>query len=161
ELELQLALGRALMATRGYGVPAVGEFYSRARQLCVQLNRVDKLLPILAGQWTHHQLRGDLERAQQLAVGIRQLGEIDDDVLTRGWGCYTSGFTTLFLGEVACATAYLERGANIYGAVQWSSVPSDIDLSVIRLLGLLSFALACCGYLDQARSRSEWILGEA
>ena len=39
ELELQIALGRALIATQGYAAPAVGETYARARALCEQLDR--------------------------------------------------------------------------------------------------------------------------
>src|SRR5262249_39599633 len=38
ELEIQLALGQALVATRGRGLPETGLAYSRARELCEATN---------------------------------------------------------------------------------------------------------------------------
>jgi predicted ATPase len=39
ELNLQVSLARALIATKGYAAPEPGEAYARVRQLCEQLNR--------------------------------------------------------------------------------------------------------------------------
>ena len=44
ELDLQIALGRALSQTQGFHTQATGEAYSRARQLCDELKRPRKLL---------------------------------------------------------------------------------------------------------------------
>ena len=53
ELELQIALGRALIATRGYAAQEVGETYVRARILCERLNQPSQIVPVLFGQWVH------------------------------------------------------------------------------------------------------------
>ena len=58
ELELQIALGRALIATQGYAAPAVGETYARARALCERLDRPPELVQVVYGQWVHHLLKG-------------------------------------------------------------------------------------------------------
>src|SRR5215472_11618301 len=50
ELELQIALGRALTVTQGYAAPAAGETYARARALCEQLGRPPEIVPVLYGQ---------------------------------------------------------------------------------------------------------------
>src|SRR5215468_11039457 len=51
ELDLQIALGPALIATKGSGAPPVGETYARARELAEQLDRPDCLVPLLNGQF--------------------------------------------------------------------------------------------------------------
>ena len=43
ELDLQIKLGHALSAAKGYAAPKVGEAFARARRLCEQLNRPPKL----------------------------------------------------------------------------------------------------------------------
>src|SRR5215472_6116227 len=44
ELELRIALGRALIVAHGYATPAVGESYARARALCEQLGRPPEIV---------------------------------------------------------------------------------------------------------------------
>ena len=65
ELELQIGLGRVLIATQGFAAPAVGETYARARALCEQLDRPPQIVPVLYGQWVHHLLKGPLRVAQE------------------------------------------------------------------------------------------------
>ena len=51
ELDLQIALGHALIATKGWPAPEPGKAFARARQLCEQLNRPAQLGPVLVGQY--------------------------------------------------------------------------------------------------------------
>jgi predicted ATPase len=51
ELDLRVALGPALMATKGYAAPDVVETVARARELAGQLDRADYLIALLYGQW--------------------------------------------------------------------------------------------------------------
>jgi hypothetical protein len=39
EVDLQISIGHALVATKGYSAPERGEAYARARQLCKQLDQ--------------------------------------------------------------------------------------------------------------------------
>ena len=50
EFDLQIALGQALIASRGWGAPELGEAYARARELASTLNRPRALLFALWGQ---------------------------------------------------------------------------------------------------------------
>ena len=68
ELDLQIALGQAIIATQGYAAPEVSEAYARARELCEQLECAHKLLPILYGQWAFHSV-ANLVQAQQIRRG--------------------------------------------------------------------------------------------
>jgi predicted ATPase len=47
ELDLQVAIGPALIATKGYAAPVVGETIARARALAEQLGRADYLVRLL------------------------------------------------------------------------------------------------------------------
>jgi predicted ATPase len=87
ELDLQNALGQALVASRDWGMPEVGEAYAQARQLSVALNRRRPLLFALWGQFAYHWGRADLKRARQLADELEGLGDDSGDVPTRVMGC--------------------------------------------------------------------------
>ena len=69
ELELQIALGNALMATKGYAVAEVEQTYSRAWQLCQQVyaGETAQIFPILYGRWAFYHVRGAHRTAYQLA----------------------------------------------------------------------------------------------
>ncbi len=114
ELDLQLALGRALIATESWGAPTVGEGFARARELCDGLTRTRKMLPILYGQFVHHALRADFVVAERLAAEMRHLGEEQEDVVTRVMAYRVSGYASLALGDYSTARAYLERSLALY-----------------------------------------------
>jgi predicted ATPase len=54
ELDLQIALGRALAATKGFSAADVGETIARARALAEQIDRPEYLVRLSLGQWAFH-----------------------------------------------------------------------------------------------------------
>jgi predicted ATPase len=54
ERDLQLTLGPALMATRGYGAAEVGQTYARAHALCQQSGDLQHQFQALWGLWRFH-----------------------------------------------------------------------------------------------------------
>jgi hypothetical protein len=108
-------------------------------------------------RWIHQAMRADLERAQQLAGEMRQLGDIQDDTVARVMGCWSSGFTCLHLGDFAAAQAHLERGLVLFDPIQRPhySELTPID-ALVFLLTQLSLVLACYGYLDHCFSPGSW-----
>ena len=54
ELDLQIALGQALMAAKGYAAPEVMDTLARARVLAEQLDRPDDSMALLHFQWCFH-----------------------------------------------------------------------------------------------------------
>ncbi len=162
ELDLRIALGRALLTIQGWGAPVVGETYTRARQLCDSLGRPNKLPPILYGQWVHHLQRGDLRKARDFALETRQLGEASKDIVARATGCRTSGVTYMYSGDFAVARAYFEQGLEL-------SDPAHLDLyaklsppeASVTLMANLSVTLACSGLVDRARNQCQAALAEA
>jgi hypothetical protein len=73
ELDLQITLGRALIATKGVAAPEPGEAFARAPQLRDQLNHPQQLGPVLLGQFLSRLVRGELDRAEP--EEMRHLGE--------------------------------------------------------------------------------------
>lgn len=49
EVDLQIALGASLIATRGHADPEVGQCYTHARDLCHSLDDPHRLFPVLRG----------------------------------------------------------------------------------------------------------------
>src|SRR5262249_9234334 len=74
ELDLRIALGQALIATKGWASPLVGETYTRARLLAEQLDRSDYLFPLLNGQFLFHLVRSEQKPALSLAQQTEEIG---------------------------------------------------------------------------------------
>jgi predicted ATPase len=161
ELELLLALGRALLATKGYAAPAVGETYARAEALAEQLDRSDCLALLLWGQWAFHLTRSELGRALSLAERMEQIGEAQDNVPLRLLGHLEQGQVRFYLGEFVAAHALFEQchGLNdpAHRAVYAAVAPSD---PYAQTLAWLAQTLTSLGYIDQGRSRINKALRE-
>jgi predicted ATPase/class 3 adenylate cyclase len=163
ELELQIGLGQAIIATQGYAAPAVNQAFARARELCQQLGRNHKLLPILYGQWAYYSV-ADLIQAHELAAEIQRFSELqEDNAVAQVMSCRASGLTHLMLGDFPVARAHLEQGLSLYHTSQqslYASIYATTD-PLVFFQSYLSLAFVCCGHLDWARSRSDSALAYA
>jgi class 3 adenylate cyclase/tetratricopeptide (TPR) repeat protein len=162
ELDLQIALGQALITSRMRGVPGLAEAYSRARELALALNRPRALVSILFGQLYDDWAQGDLQRAQRRAAELRDLGETnaDDPAQVLGWNA--GGFTSWLLGAFTTGRAQQEKALALYDPADRASYAEllPVDARVI-LRGHLSYVLACLGNLDQALQQRDAALDEA
>jgi DNA-binding NtrC family response regulator/predicted ATPase len=70
ELELQLALGPALIMTRGYAAAEVERVHARAGALARSLGEVPQLISASVGALGFHLVRGDQRAAQETAEGL-------------------------------------------------------------------------------------------
>jgi predicted ATPase len=66
-VDIHIALGASLLATKGSGAPEVEQTYLRARQLCQHLEAPHQLFPVLRGLWNYYQVRAAYQMAQTLA----------------------------------------------------------------------------------------------
>jgi len=110
ELTLQVALGPALIAAKGYTAPEVERAYTRARELCQQIGETPQLFPVLAGLGVFYDVRAELQLARELAEQCLSLAQRlqAPDLLCVAHGAL--GESLLFLGELASAGAHFERG---------------------------------------------------
>jgi predicted ATPase len=162
ELELQIALGRALIVAQGFAAPAVGETYARARALCDRLDRPPEIVPVLYGQCVYHLIRGQLSPARKIAADLLQRGEDGADAAITVMGHRLSGVACFYLGELLASRAHLEQALARFDPARRAFYLSfTVQDPLVSLLNHLSWNLFCLGYLDQARSRSEAAVEEA
>jgi predicted ATPase len=162
ELDLQLALARAMMATQGYAALAVGEAYARARELCLRLDRPPQFATVLYGQFLHSFMRAELQNAWRLAQEMLRLGEAQNKPPLTLMGRRLVGITALALGDFATAAAHLERCLADFNPADrpfYASLAID-DLRV-NMMGYLATALTSLGRLDEAHARIAATLDEA
>jgi predicted ATPase len=110
ELQLQVAIGVALIATEGFGAPALAYAYGRAHALCRQFPSTPSLLPVLCGLWNYFLSRADFQQvqtlAEELSALIDQRGTSDSLLPAHN----AVGQTYLFMGAPARALEHVETG---------------------------------------------------
>lgn len=162
ELDLQLALARAMMATRGYAALPVGEAYARARELCLRLDQPPQLVTVLYGQFLHNFMRAELQKAWDLAQEMLSLGEARNHPPMTLMGRRLVGVTALAFGDLATATAHLERCLKDFDPADRPFYASlAIDDIRLNMMGYLAAALMSLGRLDEAHLRAATALDEA
>ena len=162
ELDLQVALGPALFATRGYGASDVGRTLARGLALVEQLDQPDYLAPLLYGQWVFRNARADYKLALSFAEQLEQVGEARSDDAARLLGRFVQGYTRLQLGEITAARALCEQSdgmSNPAHRAVYAAVTAE-DPHVV-MIGVLALALTYLGYVDQGRAKINEALAEA
>ena len=114
ELALQIALGPALMATRGYAAPEVGKTGTRARALCQQLGETPQLFPVLCQLVEFYLNRGELQTTHELAEQLMRLAESIPDPYPRSVAHLTLGAALTWLGELPSARLHVEQALALY-----------------------------------------------
>ncbi len=79
EIDLQMALGPALMATKGYAAAEVERAYTRARELCRQMGEAPQLFAVLRGLWNFYLVRLEFQTARELGEQLLTLARRAQD----------------------------------------------------------------------------------
>ncbi len=160
ELDLQIALGSALAATKGIAAEDVGATIARAYALAEQLDRPQYLVPLLFGQWRFRSVRSEHKLALSHAEELEKIGEARNDGAAQLLGHRAHGQTRCYLGEFTSAHARLELCLPLsdptYRAIG-GGLSDDPYATMLAYLGVTS---AYLGYIDQARSRVAEALSE-
>jgi predicted ATPase/class 3 adenylate cyclase len=114
ELDFQVALGPALVATQGNAAPDVERAYARARELCQQVGDTPQLFPVLRGLTLYYINRGDLQTAHQLGEQLLRLAHSQPDPAPRMLAHYMVGMAFLTGGEPALAQPHHTQALAIY-----------------------------------------------
>jgi predicted ATPase/class 3 adenylate cyclase len=103
ELDVQIALGAALVAAKGYASSDVEAAWTRAQYLCSIVGNVPQQVPALFGLWMFKTVRADHAEAMALSETIVRLAEAagSDDILIEGH--LAMGISRFFLGELPAA----------------------------------------------------------
>ena len=133
ELGLQLALGQASIAAKGFAAPETGRAYARARELCRELGDVPELFPALYGRFIVHFQRGELAAAHEAARELLRSAEERGDAAARVTGHRIVGSALYHLGRLAESRAHLEKGLALYDPERdrGSALVYALDTSVV------------------------------
>ena len=172
ELELQIILGTALIATKGYASEEVEVAYTRARELLdtleakapvsgessafsVGTNAKDHRFPVLFGLWLSQLVRGRFLSARELGEQCfaiaKQVGDPAFEVEARR----ALGATLYYLSEFKTAWEHLEAGIELYQP-QNHPIPTFLHYVADPGMTLLAYSaplLWCLGYPTQAESQ--------
>jgi predicted ATPase/DNA-binding winged helix-turn-helix (wHTH) protein len=162
ELSLQIALGPALMATKGYAASEVERAYGRARELCRQVGETPQLFPVLLGLWRFYNARTEYQPARALAEQLLTLSQSGQDRALLVGAHHALGTTLYFLEEFVPARAQLEQGIALYDPQQHHFLAflygQDPGVACRCYASVILWNL---GYPDQALKRSQEALALA
>src|SRR5262249_13609796 len=113
ELELQLAVGPALIAVKGWAASETERAYTRARKLCDRLGDSPELFPALLGMWAIYLDRGEFQTACELAEQLLRAPSARDPALLT-YARVARGATSYWMGQFLPAREYLESAIILY-----------------------------------------------
>jgi predicted ATPase len=162
ELDLQVALGPALMVTNGFGAPEGERAYARARELCEQIGDTPQLFPVLRGLMLYYLLQGPLQTAYELGEQLLRLAQSQPEPALLMLAHYMQGMILFYRGEPASAQTHHLRALVIYIPQEHRDLALryGIDLGVSSGAHL-ALELWHLGYPDQALHHSQKALALA
>lgn len=110
ELQLQIALGNSLRATKGWSIEEVKHAFTRALQLSRESGSAEHIFTALFGLWSWNYVHGALGEAHTLAEHLRDAVKNADNRMHRVLAQQAIGFTLFAYGKFDAAHAELERG---------------------------------------------------
>jgi predicted ATPase/class 3 adenylate cyclase len=156
ELDLHMALGPVLMATKGNAAAEVEQTYTRARELCQQLGETPQLFVALRGLWRFYQDGGRLSTAREVAEQLLKLAQRQHEATRRMVAHVSLGATLTFMGAFTAARPHLEQGITLTDpeaqrtlALRYGVAPGA------QCLVYAAITLWCLGAPEQGLARSQ------
>ena len=156
EVDMHIALGASLLATKGSGAPEVEKSYARARQLCQYLGDPYRLFPVLRGLWHYYHVRAEYQTAHALGEQLLTLAQQSQDSAMLVAAHRALGATLFQLGAVAAAHTHYAQGMARYDPQQhrvYAFLYGE-DAGVI-CRSYAAWTLWYLGYPDQGLVRSQ------
>ena len=165
EIDAQITLGPAVIATKGYGSPDSETAYLRAQELCQRAPEGQgrsQLFFALHGLWNCALLRAEMQKARDIAERLLTLAEQRQDSHLLVEVHRVLGSTLFMQGEPTAARSQLEQGIARYNRRQHHalSIRFGADSGVVSR-SYAGFTLWLLGFADQALRRSEEALALA
>jgi predicted ATPase len=155
EVDILIALGALLIATKGPTASEVEQTYARARHLCEHLEAPPQLFPVLRGLWNYYHVRAEYQTAHALGEQLLTLAQQSQDPALLVAAHRALGVTLFRLGAVASAHTHLTQGIALYAPQQHrASVFLYGDDSGVVCHSYASRTLWSLGYPDQGLARS-------
>src|SRR5262249_22299910 len=114
ELPIQIGLGSALTAVKGYANPETGAAYERARELCLEIDEKHRLFPVLYGLWNFDMVAALYIKAKQGAHQLVELAEQRGESGPLVAALSVLGSTFAFMGSWSDGNENLEKCIALY-----------------------------------------------
>jgi class 3 adenylate cyclase/predicted ATPase len=156
ELRLQITLGPALMAAKGYAAPEVEQVYERARELCQQIGETPQLFLVLVGLVAFYYVRARYKTARELAEQLLTLTQRMQHP-TRLLGAHSLlGQLLYMIGEFVRSQEHFEQGIALDNPQERRShAVRDLLDPGVQARSFAALTLWALGYPDQALKRSQ------
>ena len=160
ELDLQMALGPALSATKIPSHPDIGRTYARASELCRELGDDPRRFTALRGLEFHHLNLLEMEKAQHLAEEVLRVAERLDDAARLVGAHMALGGVLYYQGKLEPALARFRRGFEMFDPdMQFPDWPGPHPGVVCQFFPMLiSWML---GYPDRSLGELQAAVGSA
>ena len=161
ELELQLAVGPALIAVKGWATSETERAYTRARELGERLGDPPELFPALFGMWAMYLDRGEFLIASELSEQLLHAQSAHDPALL-AYARLARGVTSYWTGKFLTAREYLESAITLYDPERHRPLIHRYGYDAgVASLAYAAWTLWLLGYPDQALKRSHEALALA
>lgn len=155
ELVLQMTRGIAMRSTSGWSTPQIEVVFSKARQLCQDLEDPPELIPVLWATTLFSLIRGNLRECRERAEELMRQAERSGNQAYIMCAHHLSGVVREFLGEMVDSSWHLERCRELH-------IPSE-HLAYLAMFGqdpgtigraMSARPLLILGYPDRALERA-------
>jgi predicted ATPase len=155
ELTVQIVLGNALMATRGYGAAEVESAFARARLLSTHVSQTTHLTPILFGLFMFYLVRGHHNSGYDVALQLRLLADQRDNRELLLDANVALGGASFYRGEFAAARTLLEEALTVGSSLAEDSGSNwERQYRTVLSLSWAALSLWSLGFPQQAADRS-------
>jgi predicted ATPase len=150
-LGLEVMLGQAMIASRGYAAPETRETFVRARALIDELTDPAQKFAVLYGLWASHYVGGEVAKHRHAAEEFLAEAERHSDAAASCIARRALGTTFITMGEFTNGLHQLERARALYNSQRHLDYRFHYGQDIgVAALCYLSWALWHLGYVDQA-----------
>jgi hypothetical protein len=156
ELLLLQTLAVALITAKGFLAPGLAQVYTRAGELCNEVDDPETLVLVLCGWWSLAVNQGDFERASAVADQLLALAERRPEPVPSLQAHVLVAQTRFFTGDPVAAGRHVEDGLAFYDVEHHRHLTAVYgeDNGVVGRL-LRGWAQWMVGCPDQARRHSD------
>ena len=150
-LELEIMLGQAMIATRGYAAPETKKTLSRAKMLIDDQTDPSKRFAVLYGIWAGHYVGGEATKQRRAAIEFLAEAERHNDTAARCMAHRVFGTTCLVRGKFDAGLRHLEQARALFDHEHSSRFCFQYGQDIgTATLCYLSWALWHLGRVEQA-----------
>jgi predicted ATPase/predicted transcriptional regulator len=159
QVDLHIAIGASLFATKGAGAPEVEQTYLRAHHLCQHLENPHQRFPVLRGLWQYYFVHAELRTAQALGEQLLSLAQQAQNPAMLLAAHRALGSTLFFLGAAASAYTHLAQGLRLYDPQQHRAAAFRYgDDAGVNCHNYTARTLWIRGYPDQGLARTQEVM---